>query len=955
MKKILSTFFLVICSLQMSSLHAQLPERDSIYICQYVKDSFTKHGIPGVYVTLADSNGVLIDTMWTERRYGSKDCSWDNTVARKPQSFLLKAEHPDYETVVQRVEMTSPARRATFFFPELLMKRRIKETTMDVLEVKATRIQLAYKGDTIVVDAEAFKIPEGSMLDGLVARVPGAELRDDGTIYMNGRKVDYLTLNGKDFFKGRNRIMLDNLPYYVVSKLKFYEKDVPLSQMVHSDTGEKDYVMDVVLKQEYSIGYMANVEAGAGTNERWMARLFGLRFTDNSRLVLFGNVNNTNDMRSPGGDSWEGKPSVQTGEKTTKMIGGSIRVDDKNHRYGENAEAVVRWTDDRNETRTSRETFLQEGSVFGRMQDAMRSKDLSASLRNELKLDRLRLNFKTTLGYSNQDGEGMSRSASFISDPSAHGTCIQILDSMFSSPSTSSLHRASVNRVLDQTMYGSTSCNMGQEIGWGGGLPWGDDLYIKVNANYGRDERDGFSRYDLTYTDQSQPDDRRDRFTPYRHHNYEYGGEAFYRLYMFHRWFIDSKYSYAQRYDDTDSRLYRLDALATGMDFGILPSQEEYLQTIDMGNSYRNGYMTRTHRLSLVLKRTLNTDRHTLLYGIGTHVMHKGESSHYWRSGNWHDISRGHWLAEPTAYFEYRPENKRRLTVKLHYDCQAMTPDLVQMLDIMDTSNPLALTMGNPDLKVSRRHQTSLYASRGRFGSAMWLDMKVNILENMVANGFTYNQASGVYTYRPENVKGNWNGVASLNWNRFLDSDKRLMLKGRTAYDYVRNIDLARVDGFSGSRRSKVDHHITSQNVNLSYNKESLRLDVVGDFAWNVARRELEGVGDINAFDFSYGISGQYTFPWKLQVSTDMKMYSRRGYGELAMNSDELVWNASVSYPFLKGRLVVKVDAFDMLNQLSDTRNVVNGQGRTETWRLTMPRYAMLRIAYRFNKNPKNK
>ena len=225
----------------------------------------------------------------------------------------------------------------------------------------------------------------------------------------------------------------------------------------------------------------------------------------------------------------------------------------------------------------------------------------------------------------------------------------------------------------------------------------------------------------------------------------------------------------------------------------------------------------------------------------------------------------------------------------------------------------------------------------------------------MVANGFTYNQASGVYTYRPENVKGNWNGVASLSWNRFLDSDKRLMLKGRTAYDYVRNIDLARVDGFPGSRRSKVDHHITSQNVNLSYNKESLRLDVVGDFAWNVARRELEGVGDINAFDFSYGISGQYTFPWKLQVSTDMKMYSRRGYGERAMNSDELVWNASVSYPFLKGRLVVKVDAFDMLNQLSDTRYVVNGQGRTETWRLTMPRYAMLRIAYRFNKNPKNK
>lgn len=73
------------------------------------------------------------------------------------------------------------------------------------------------------------------------------------------------------------------------------------------------------------------------------------------------------------------------------------------------------------------------------------------------------------------------------------------------------------------------------------------------------------------------------------------------------------------------------------------------------------------------------------------------------------------------------------------------------------------------------------------------------------------------------------------------------------------------------------------------------------------------------------------------------------------MNRDELVWNASVSRPFMKGKLVVKLDAFDVLNQLSATRYFVNGQGRTETWQLTMPRYAMLRVAYKFNKNPKKK
>lgn len=157
------------------------------------------------------------------------------------------------------------------------------------------------------------------------------------------------------------------------------------------------------------------------------------------------------------------------------------------------------------------------------------------------------------------------------------------------------------------------------------------------------------------------------------------------------------------------------------------------------------------------------------------------------------------------------------------------------------------------------------------------------------------------------------------------------------------------------SQLSRVNHYITSENLKISYNKNLIRLELTGDFAWNVAIRERNDINNINAFDFSYGLSGQYTFPWKIQLATDLKMYSRRGYEEPSMNTNELVWNASVSRPFLKGKLIVKVDGFDILNQLSNTRYVVNGQGRTEICQLSMPRFAMLRVAYRFNKSPKNK
>ncbi len=950
LKMILSIVLLGVCFLQTMGLFAQ--EKDSIIVYHYISDSFTKQGVPDVFVTLTDTNGIVIDTMRTHFAWGTV-ALWQKKVARRPQTFLVKAEHPDYETAVMRLTMDSPARRFGFVFPPMYIKRQMNETTMREVTVRSTRIQLAYKGDTIVVDAEAFKIPEGSMLNALVAQVPGAELREDGTIYMNGRLVDYLTLNGKDFFKGKNRIMLDNLPYYVVSKLKFFEKNVPLSQMIHRDTGEKDYVMDVELKQEYSIGYMANAEAGIGTNGRWMGRLFGLRFTNNSRLVLFGNVNNTNETRAPGGEGWESKPNILTGEKETKIVGGSLNVDDKNKRFVEHLDVSANWTDNVDETRISRETFLSDGSVFGRSHHTGRNKDFSTSIMNNLEIPKIATSFKTTADYAKQDGKGLSRSASFDSDPAAFGNCLQILDSLFAPTMTMGLQQIGINRVLDKTMYGATSYNIGQNIDRDKGLPNGDEMYIKLNGNYGSDQRDGFSRYDLTYFDQTQARNKQDRYTPNHHTHYSYGGEVMYRMNLFNGWMITYGYNYLQKYDDNNNLLYRLDALGESLDFGILPSQAEYLQTIDAGNSYRSQYMTKNHCAHFAVRRIYDKESYKILYGIVTNLNHKDESLHYRRSNNWYDKREGNWLVEPMAYYECRPHGNRKLGFKVQYDSQPMTPNLVQMLNVEDTSNPLAITLGNPDLKVARRHHMTLQTTRGKFGAACQIQLDVNILDNLVANGFTYNPVNGVYTYRPENVKGNRNGTAYIIGNLFLDTKKRLLMRGRSGYNYFRNIDLTRVDGFTTSQQSRVDRHIASQNITLSYNKESLRLEAMGDFAWNVAKRELMNSSDISAFDFSYGLSGQYTFPWKIQFATDLKIYSRRGYEESSMNRDEPVWNVSVSRPFMTGKLVVKLDAFDVLNQLSGTRYFVNGQGRTETWQLTMPRYAMLRVAYKFNKNPK--
>jgi hypothetical protein len=112
----------------------------------------------------------------------------------------------------------------------------------------------------------------------------------------------------------------------------------------------------------------------------------------------------------------------------------------------------------------------------------------------------------------------------------------------------------------------------------------------------------------------------------------------------------------------------------------------------------------------------------------------------------------------------------------------------------------------------------------------------------------------------------------------------------------------------------------------------------------------------LNTIDYQYGISGRYTLPvLKVTLSVDATMYSRRGYGSSSLNTDDFVLNASLSRSIIKNKLVARIEAYDLLHQLSNTRYEVNAQGRTETVYRSLPHYIMLHMIYHWNRNPKRK
>ena len=127
------------------------------------------------------------------------------------------------------------------------------------------------------------------------------------------------------------------------------------------------------------------------------------------------------------------------------------------------------------------------------------------------------------------------------------------------------------------------------------------------------------------------------------------------------------------------------------------------------------------------------------------------------------------------------------------------------------------------------------------------------------------------------------------------------------------------------------------------------------DGGWRYVNSRRDDFTNLNILNYDYGLTATFQLPLHFQLSTDLTMFSRRGYHDSALNADDLVWNARLSYTAMKGNLIFMLDGFDILGQLSNVTYTLNGQGRAEIRRNVLPQYALFHVQYRLNKQPKKK
>ena len=294
--------------------------------------------------------------------------------------YKLILSCPGYDDSITEIDGTAlDSRQFVLILGNILLERKAKE--LKEVKVLASKVKFYHRGDTIVYNADAFVMAEGSMLDDIIRQLPGVELKENGQIFVNGQFVENLLLNGKDFFKGKQELLLKNLAAYTVKNIEVYERQKDIDKLLGEGYGKKVLTMDVKLKKEYHHNYMGNLEAGYGNEDRYLGRLFAMWNSDHARLSLIGNVNNMNETRKPGMEQTFTPDGIASGIMKTYMGGLEYNVSNKKTCWQINGDAVVNRTVLDDGSRTYTTNFLPSGNTFGRQFVSKINKDFKLSTR----------------------------------------------------------------------------------------------------------------------------------------------------------------------------------------------------------------------------------------------------------------------------------------------------------------------------------------------------------------------------------------------------------------------------------------------------------------------------------------------------------------------------------------------------------------------------------------------
>lgn len=823
--------------------------------------------------------------------------------------------------------------------------------------VTAMAQKVTLKEDTFVYNSAAYRTPEGSVVEELVKRLPGAEVSDDGTIKINGKEVKKILVDGKEFMTGDTKTALKNLPTSIIDKIKAYDEKSDLSKVTGIDDGEEQTVLDFNVKKGMNKGLMSNIDLGIGNKNRYSARGMGGYFNSNNRFMLFGNANNTSDRGFSGGGPRRGFGGGN-GLNASKMLAANYNYEEKN-KFKFNTS--LRWNHSDGDvwSRRSSENFMGSSSSFSNSlnQNFSRSDSWNGNIRLEWMPDTMtNILFRPSISWTTNDSRSTGISASYNQDP------YQYSDDPLSDEGIEKMDEvdAVINRQKSVSLSNSKNNNIRGMLQLNRKLNnKGRNVTLRMDAKYTDKDSKSISLQNAhLYLVQNEAgldstyQTNRYNLTPSK--DYSYSAQATYSEPLWKATFLQFSYKFTYSYSKSDRSTYDFSKYSFD---GINPEYGawgNYLGRLDgeLGD-YRDDKLSRyseyrnyTHDIQVMMRFV--RQKYNLNFGVMIQPQRSKFIQDY--QGKYVDTVRTVTNVSPTLDFRYRFSKMSNLRV--NYRGTTSQPSISQLLNIVDDSDPLNVSMGNPGLKPSFTQNFRLFYNNfvQNHNKGVMTYINFSTTSNSISNKVTYDETTGGRITRPENINGNWNVMGAFMFNCSIDSAGVWNINTDTNLGYNHYVSYLSLDKSQDSQKNTTQNTTWNERLSLSYRNDWLELSLDGTLAYNHAKNKLQPNSNLDTWQFSYGPSMTLTAPWGTSLNTSLSCSSRRGYSDASMNTDEFVWNAQLSQGFLKGKpLTVMLQFYDLLHQQSTFSRAISSVSRTDTEYNAINSYAMLHVVYRMN------
>ena len=886
-------------------------------------------------------------------------------------SYLLKITSVGYKPTVRRIIMTQGK--------DLAMGKiniNAEAIMLKAATVTAMAKKVVLKEDTFVYNSAAYRTPEGSTIEELVKRLPGAEVSDDGSIKINGKEVKKILVDGKEFMTGDTKTALKNLPTSIIDKIKAYDEKSDLAKVTGIDDGEEETVLDFGVKRGMNKGLIANMDLSIGTKQRYSERGMAAYFNDRNRLMLFASANNTNDMGFPGGGGPGGWGPNKQGLNASKMLGLNYNYENKDKLK---MDASLRWnhSDGDISSTVASENFVSQNSSFSnsRAKNFSRSNSWDGRFRLEWKPDTMtNIMFRPSFTIKSSDALARSLSAQFNADP------YQITNDPLEDAARAELGLEDVSlskSLLQQAgalvnLQSSNSISYSESENLKGMLQYnrrlsamGRNVTVRTDASYGKTDANSLSLTNAyMYLVDVANGNETDHYNTYRYNvtptrNYSYSLQATYSEPLWKATFLQLSYKFTYKYSKTDRSTYNFSDFSdeeANQWASITPEYRgwgNYLGTLcspldeyfDSDQSRFSEYKNYIHEMQLMMR--FIRPKYNLSFGAMLQPQRSNFIYDY--MGQHIETTRNVTNFSPTLDFRYRFSKVSNLRV--NYRGTTSQPSMTDLLDITDDSNPLNIKKGNPGLKPSFTHNFRLFYNDyiEKHQRALMTFVNFSMTRNSISDMVTYDDKTGGRTTQPENINGNWNARGAFMFNTAIDSAGVWNINTFTTLAYTNAVGYLSLDGKTSQKNTTKQTQV-GERIAMGYRNNWLEVNLNGTLNYNHARNKLQASSNMNTWQFSYGPSITVTMPWGMSLSTDLSQSSRRGYSDKSMNTNELVWNAQLSQGFLKGKpLTVMIQFYDLLHQQSTLSRALTAMARTDTEYNSINSYAMLHVIYRLN------